>query len=350
MSVRAAAISPTRVDWVDYSKGFCIVMVVLMHSTLGVEKYAGGTGFMHYVTDFAMPFRMPDFFLIAGLFLARTIGRDWRLYLDRKVVHFAYFYLLWFLIQGVCKWPLVIHHDGVAAGVHAALIGLIDPPGTLWFIYLLPILLVSAKLLRGVPPVLLLGIAALLQTLAVTGRIDTGWTIVDEFALRGVFFYTGWLLAPRVFSYAGWLRQRPWATAALLIAWAAGNQAAVSAGIAILPGISLVLGFAGALAVVALATLLARAAWTLPLRFAGEHSLVVYLAFFFPMDVVRTVLLKTGVVPDIGWMSVIVTVVSVVAPLILYILVTGTRLDWLFTRPRMFRLEGRPSPALQPAE
>ena len=29
-----------RVDWVDYAKGFCIVMVVMMHSTLGVE--AGG--------------------------------------------------------------------------------------------------------------------------------------------------------------------------------------------------------------------------------------------------------------------------------------------------------------------
>ena len=26
-----------RIDWVDYAKGFCIVMVVMMHSTLGVE-------------------------------------------------------------------------------------------------------------------------------------------------------------------------------------------------------------------------------------------------------------------------------------------------------------------------
>lgn len=27
-----------RVAWVDYAKGFCIIMVVMMHSTLGVEK------------------------------------------------------------------------------------------------------------------------------------------------------------------------------------------------------------------------------------------------------------------------------------------------------------------------
>ncbi len=26
-----------RIDWVDYAKGFCIIFVVMMHSTLGVE-------------------------------------------------------------------------------------------------------------------------------------------------------------------------------------------------------------------------------------------------------------------------------------------------------------------------
>ena len=38
---------PGRVDWVDYAKGICIVMVVMMHSVLGVELAAGQTGFMH---------------------------------------------------------------------------------------------------------------------------------------------------------------------------------------------------------------------------------------------------------------------------------------------------------------
>ena len=50
---------------------------------------------MHAAVAFARPFRMPDFFMISGLFLASVIDRDWRNYLDRKVVHFAYFYLLW---------------------------------------------------------------------------------------------------------------------------------------------------------------------------------------------------------------------------------------------------------------
>lgn len=96
---------PDRVDWVDYAKGICIVMVVMMHSVLGVEAAAGQTGFMHLVVMFAKPFRMPDFFLISGLFLSVVIDREWRTYLDRKVVHFAYFYVLWVTIQFGFKAP-----------------------------------------------------------------------------------------------------------------------------------------------------------------------------------------------------------------------------------------------------
>ena len=66
--------SDGRIDWVDYAKGFCIVFVVMMHSTLGVEAAAGKDGWLHYLVEFARPFRMPDFFMISGLFLAQVIA------------------------------------------------------------------------------------------------------------------------------------------------------------------------------------------------------------------------------------------------------------------------------------
>jgi uncharacterized membrane protein YcfT len=69
---------------VDYAKGICIVMVVMMHSVLGVEASVGASGFMHAIVTFAKPFRMPDFFLISGLFLSVVIDRDWRTFLDRN--------------------------------------------------------------------------------------------------------------------------------------------------------------------------------------------------------------------------------------------------------------------------
>ena len=43
-------------------------------------------------------------------------------------------------------------------------------------------------------------------------------------------------------------------------------------------------------------TLLARMQWLNFLRYCGEHSIVIYLAFFLPMAVTRTLLLKTGLI------------------------------------------------------
>jgi hypothetical protein len=61
----------------------------MMHSVLGVEEDAGARGWMHPVVSFAQPFRMPDFFLISGLFLGLVIDRPWLRYADRKIIHFA---------------------------------------------------------------------------------------------------------------------------------------------------------------------------------------------------------------------------------------------------------------------
>src|SRR5260370_26531425 len=110
-----------RVDWVDYAKGFCIVFVVMMHSTLGVEQAAGHEGWLHTVVAFARPFRMPDFFLISGLFLARVIARDRLTYLDRKLVRFGYFYLLCAALPFVFKAPLFVQQDGIAGTAWADL-------------------------------------------------------------------------------------------------------------------------------------------------------------------------------------------------------------------------------------
>src|SRR5438046_666542 len=169
----SAALNGTpRVDWVDCAKGICIIMVVMMHSTLGVEDVVGRQGFMHLLVAFARPFRMPDFFLISGLFLARVIDRDWRTYLDRKVVHFAYFYVLWVTIQFGFKAPSFAAETGWTHAGFMYLESFIEPFGTLWFIYLLPVFFVVTKLTRTVPSLAIWVAAASLEM----AHIATGWT------------------------------------------------------------------------------------------------------------------------------------------------------------------------------
>src|SRR6266481_2375494 len=178
-----------RVDWIDYAKGICIVMVVMMHSVLGVELASGQTGFMHVLVAFAKPFRMPDFFLISGLFLPLVIGRDWRTYLDRKVVHFAYFYVLWVTIQFGFKAPAFAAETSWGHAGFLYLESFIEPFGTLWFIYLLPVFFVVTKLTRKIASLAIWAVAAALEM----AHVVTGWTVIDEFCARFVYFYSGYL-------------------------------------------------------------------------------------------------------------------------------------------------------------
>jgi uncharacterized membrane protein YcfT len=335
-----------RVDWADYAKGFCIIMVVMMHSTLGVEEAAGRDGFMHALVAFAKPFRMPDFFMISGLFLSRVIDRDWRTYLDRKVVHFAYFYVLWVTIQFAVKAPVfaAAHGWGYVAAQYA--LAFIEPFGTLWFIYLLPIFFVVTKAVRRVPPAAIWFAAAALQVAA----IDTGWTAIDEFAGRFVYFYTGYLLAPRIFAFAAAVQAWPGRAAAGLAAWALVNGALVYAGVAGWPVVALALGLVGAAAVITFSALMAKAQMFAPVRYCGQHSIVIYLAFFLPMAATRTVLLKTAIVPDVGVMSLVVTIAGVVGALAMWWAARATGATFLFERPARFWIAPRPRVAMQPAE
>jgi len=66
--------------------------------------------------------------------------------------------------------------------------------------------------------------------------------------------------------------------------------------------------------VVAVSTLLSTRDWARPLRYAGENSIAVYLAFFLPMAATRTALLKFAPGLDLGVVALIVTAVGVLAP------------------------------------
>lgn len=342
----ASQLDVERVAWVDYAKGFCIVFVVMMHSTLGVEAGAGHEGFMHYVVAFAKPFRMPDFFMISGLFLARVIDRDWKTYLDRKVVHFAYFYGLWVTIQFVVKGPQFAAEYGLLGVLGQYLLAFVQPFGTLWFIYMLPIFFVVTKLARNITSTVIWLFAATLEI----AHLNTGAMIVDEFASRFVYFYTGYLLAPRIFALATGVKEWPGLAAIGLVAWALVNAFFVIQGWSELPFLSLGLGLVGASAVVSTSALMAKSDLFVSLRYCGRNSIVIYLAFFLPMAASRTLLLKTSVITDIGAVSVIVTAFGVACSLALFWLVRGTRLRFLFERPPMFWLATKPGPRLQPAE
>ena len=327
--------SAARIDWVDYAKGICIILVVMMHSTLGVEKAVGEISWLHGFIEWARPFRMPDFFLISGLFLASRIDRPWRAYLDTKLLHFAYFYILWMSIQFAFKGYGIYLSEGLAGMLQAYALGLIEPFGTLWFIYMLAIFFVVVKALRAVPPVLVFVAAAFLEM----APIETGSLLVDEFASRFVYFFAGYWLSTHVFAFAAAAGRKPLPIMVSgLVLWGLANDVLVGGGWASLPAVSLVLGFIGAAAVVSIGVLFAKTRFAEPIRYCGENSIVIYLAFFLFMAASRELLLKTGAVADLGVVSLLVTAAGLIGPILLFWLVRETRASFLFRRPNRARL------------
>jgi uncharacterized membrane protein YcfT len=332
----APARAPHRVDWVDYAKGICIVLVVMMHSTLGVEEALGTQGKLHTFIDWARPFRMPDFFLISGLFLARRIDAPWRSFLDSKVVHFLYFYFLWMGIQFLFKGYGMYKADGVDGLLAQLMLAFVEPLGTLWFIYLLPVFFLATRLTRTVPPLLIFAMAAALEI----APVHTGWIMIDEFASRFVYFFAGYWLAKHVFDFANDMARFGIAgLVAALAIWGVLHTQVFRMGYAETPGIGLMLGFLGTGAVVSAGVLLTRFSWGKALRFLGENSIVVYLAFFIFMAGTRGVLVKFA--PQLGSdvISIATTLAGVIGPVVLFLATRQTPLKFLFKRPTIAKVE-----------
>src|SRR5690606_21290311 len=156
-----------------------IILVVMMHSAYGVGEATGEAGVLHWIIGWATPFRMPEFFLISGLFLSQVIARDWLKFSDRRVVHYLYFYALWAVLQIVFKVGLGTG-DPVSMLKQIAL-AVVDPYGVLWFIYMLAVFSLMTKVLWDlrVNSWVALGLAAVLQILPIA---NTGSYVVDQFA------------------------------------------------------------------------------------------------------------------------------------------------------------------------
>lgn len=346
-----------RVEWVDIAKGICIIFVVMVHAALGVEKAMDENGWLHQVVSFARPFRMPDFFLISGLFLGLVIDRPWRVYVDRKIVHFAYFYILWLTIQFVFKAPAMASAGGWAAPVQSYLTAFVQPFGTLWFIYLLPLFFVATRIVRKLPATGMVIVAAVLEILPVA----TGIVVVDEFCARYVYFFIGYAFAGSIFALATRAAARPGPTLALVALWVLINAALVftpapaalsglvqgefghtgaTGGFSELPIISLALGLTGSMVVVCVSALLSQLPFTAWLKWLGGHSIVVYLAFFLPMAIARTLVVKSGLAIDAGTAGALVTAAGVAGAVACYGCVQWS--GWggfLFRRPAWASLD-----------
>lgn len=335
----ANAASQNRIDWIDYSKGICMILVVMMHTVINYEFLAGSEGWLRPVVNFAQPFRMPDFFLIAGLFLHRSIHSDANSYFDRKVIHFAYFYLLWLLILMPFRELDVLFADPIAFS-KLVLIAVIEPVNALWFLHMLAIFYVVVRVTRNVPIWLMLGIGLALNTAYQAGLVETDWTVINRFADRFIYFYIGYVAAHAIFRWAERIRGNTSLLIGGLLVWGGANWYVASLGYHHLPLLAPLIGLIGAAAVCALGVVMAKHQVGQAVRYVGQNSLVVYLTFYIPMKVTEKVIDKIGdPLESVGLSTAIILFVAVASPLVFARLIRGTPLNVLYERPSAFKLK-----------
>jgi uncharacterized membrane protein YcfT len=221
----------------------------------------------------------------------------------------------------------------------------------LWFIYMLAVFSLVAKLLwrLGAPHAAVIAVAAALQ---MSGFQSPSYA-ATQFAAYFVFFYFGYAASPLIFRIVGWAGDHVRISTAGLVVWAVGNGLLVYSpgfvvgpsgmrmGLAAFPPLHLALAVIGALALCVMGILLARLRFMGWLRWLGEHSLVVYVAFTIPMSIFRGLAMASGLLTATGPLSFAVLLVSIASPVILYLLVKRYGFGmFLFERPTWARITG----------
>jgi threonine dehydratase len=149
----SSSLATARHEWVDVTKGLCILLVVLYHvvdkqylqsfDLPGLAR-AGWTA----VIMGLVPLRMPVFFLVSGFLASKSLHRPWDSALGPRVLSPYYLYVVWLAIH--LLWFLFApdiadeHHQVNSLG--EVLLNLVIGLTSLWYLYALAAYFVIAKL------------------------------------------------------------------------------------------------------------------------------------------------------------------------------------------------------------
>lgn len=286
-------------------------------------------------------FHLATFAYLSGLFVRRAVERDGaRQMVVRRVLLFAWLYLLWTVVQGTVRVAASSVANTPVTFGDVARIWI--PEGQLWFLpWLVAVTVVAAvtqpwrSLGRGA---VVLGLAAVLA-LAVWGfdplyAFTRGWALLLPFLVGCVVTQSrhaalarrfGPVLGAAVLGIAIWLWVGLGTSAATPTTGGDGRTAeTVALG---------VLGcFAGTVATLALAALVSRTPAAAVVSLLGRRSLEIFLAHIVVASGTRIVLVQAGVSDP--WVHLAAgTALGVGVPVVLAMAADRLRWTWVFGLP-----------------
>jgi fucose 4-O-acetylase-like acetyltransferase len=283
-----------RLDWVDYAKGIGIFFVVLGHSLKGLSKSyilpetSWSLGLEHWIYSFHMPL----FFILAGLFVERSLRKPLKQLLLDKFLVLGYPYFLWSIVQGLLQVA--------TSGQTNTEVTLADIPKIIyapiqqfWFLYVLFVVFALYTLARKkhVPMSICFLVSILGYVIASAHLLPSQWFVLRLTLNECIFFIMGAWWGSRPISNALVKRSIPQLGLIGLAGYGFVTLTIVQ-GWEMLPWVRFMDAIAGTLASVALAIIFDRQKFLGFIRQWGILSLEIFAAHTIVSAMLRVLLYK----------------------------------------------------------
>jgi uncharacterized membrane protein YcfT len=187
------SVNKERLGWLDIARGGSILLIVMFHATDWLAAYDSSPSIYTQLNLFFRPIRVPIFFLVSGILASDYMDLSWRVLFKRRILPLIYAYVLW----GTLNWYFFRHYDD---GVHKIAFGenlfqLISlwysPMIGLWFIWSLPIYIITTKMIIDTSSVYSLPVASFVSILFFTNYFESLSVPHTNLFWYYIFFYVG---------------------------------------------------------------------------------------------------------------------------------------------------------------
>lgn len=277
-----------RESWVDVAKGMAILLVVLFHAVIFLND-VGLAGPWNPVTGVLDSFRMPLFFLTAGLFAAKALALPFAELFRNRIANLIWLYFLWSTIWALAFLVIpIMRPEGDLTPVQQFLLLAVWPNASTWFVYALALFFAVAWALRRLPLWLQLAPTVVLTLVFGSNLLNTGNAALDKMAIYFVFFLLAVNLSPLIRRVAGSVRT--WHAVLLALIYLALAVLTARSGLFVVPGVKFFVSLVAVATGVSIAVALSRHAAFDWLRELGTRTLPIYVLHFYPILVVASLL------------------------------------------------------------
>jgi len=182
---------PRRIAWVDYAKGFGILLVVIGQTLRGLvsNSILEPTIFEQISDKWIYAFHMPLFFFISGLFIERSISQSFSRFLISKLQTIAYPYFLWSFLQELLRTLSDTNSEPIGEIWRI----IYQPTMQFWFLYVLFTISVLYTIFRKFS-LSVEAVGFIFGLLYITNLLKTdlgSWSVLYMLRINVIYFATG---------------------------------------------------------------------------------------------------------------------------------------------------------------